>query len=86
MGKLIVLLLVIAGIYYAASDSTAYRAEVGYYEGSDTKWWYGGDTDREACTAEAIGFFNRKNAGNPGRAFSWSCLVVKGDRILSRVR
>lgn len=63
-----------------------YRAEVGYHDGSSERWWFGRDTDRATCTREATQQYNTFNSGNNKRAFSWACLVIRGDRVLGRVR
>lgn len=64
----------------------SYMAEVGYYEGRETKWHIGRPTTREECTREAIGMFNRMNEEDSGRAFSWACLYGYGGNIAGRVR
>lgn len=80
--------MLIGFMVLASCDESAeqYRAEVGYYAGEKEHWWFGSDTSREQCTNEAISRFNQLNHERPGRAFSWACLRVRGDRILGRVR
>jgi hypothetical protein len=63
-----------------------YRAEVGYYEGTEQRWYVGSDKSRDDCTSEAIGLYNSLNARSQGRAFSWACRKMNGERFLERVR
>ena len=76
----------LVGALSACGQGKDYRAEVGYHDGNKEEWWFGSDTTRENCTAEAIGKYNQLNALSPKRAFSWACLRVKGSRVLGRVR
>jgi hypothetical protein len=87
------LLLAGASITLAACDKLpaslggyTYRAEVGYREGQEEKWFVGSDRTREECTSEATAYFNRLNSQSPGRAFSWACRKMKGENFLDRVR
>jgi|GEM_PF-5140095 len=63
-----------------------YKAEVGYYRGSQQDWYVGSDKTREACTSEAVSLYNSYNRESPGRAFSWACRKMKGEQFLERVR
>lgn len=85
MGKAFIIIGAIAAAIYWY-NLPRYRAEVGYFDGGVEHWWFGTDTAREDCTREARGFYNNLNLRKPGTAFSWACLVVKGDRVITRVR
>lgn len=81
--------VVFAGWYYGWFESYTYRAEVGYYEGTRQEWFVGSDRTHEECTSEAIRRFNAMNTpplGKPGRAFSWACRKMQGDKFLERLR
>jgi hypothetical protein len=86
---IIVILGLIAAWYFGLFESFqghTYRAEVGYFQGSERTWYVGRDKSREACTAEATALYNSYNRESPGRAFSWACRKMQGDRFLDRVR
>jgi hypothetical protein len=70
----------------SAVGGYTYRAEVGYYEGTQQAWYVGRDKSREDCVAEATGLYNQYNAQSKGRAFSWACRQMQGDKFLDRVR
>lgn len=93
MGGVIGLFLIgVAAWYFGLFDAfspTTYRAEVGYYEGTQQAWFVGSDKSREECTEEAARRFNAMNTGplgKPGRAFSWACRKMQGENFLERVR
>jgi hypothetical protein len=66
---------------------TEYMAEVGYYAGEERRWYVGSRTrDKSACLSEAISIYNQYNWQSSGRAFSWSCRIMSGDRFLDRTR
>lgn len=76
----------LAGCDYLPSYYT-YRAEVGYYEGSQERWYVGSDKSYDACISEATSYFNSLNTpSNPKRAFSWACRKMRGEEFLDRVR
>lgn len=57
--------------------SERYDAEVGYYEGGQTRWDLWGDFKTlEACRSAAIGRYNAYFAQK--RAYTWSCLKKNG--------
>ena len=64
----------------------SYRAEVGYYNGDSQAWYVGTDKSYGDCISEAIGYYNRLNTNNSGRAFSWACRKMQGENFLDRVR
>jgi hypothetical protein len=63
-----------------------YRAEVGYYQGSEQRWFVGSDKSYDACLSEAAAYFNNLNREHAGRAFSWACRRMRGEDVLARVR
>jgi hypothetical protein len=64
-----------------------YAPEVGYYLGEERAWFVGDAIkSREDCVSNAIAVYNNYNGETPGRAFSWSCRKMQGDRFLDRVR
>src|SRR5262245_19005609 len=63
-----------------------YHAEVGYYDDGQQRWFVGADKSYSDCMSEAIGRFNAFNAQHRGRAFTWSCRKMQGERFLDRVR
>jgi hypothetical protein len=68
-------------------NSYTYRPEVGYYSGSDRQWYVGKDyATQEECSNDAIAVFNSYNAQSSGRAFSWACRQMEGEKFLARVR
>lgn len=90
-------LLLMAGLWYfelwpfsvegPLDFQTEYAAEVGYYRGTERAWFVGSrHRKKEACINEAISRFNTLNHESPGRAFSWSCRVMRGERFLDRTR
>lgn len=86
---LIFILGILAAWYFglfSAFESHTYRAEVGYYNGGQQAWYVGSDKSREACTSEAINYYNSLNAERQGRAFSWACREMQGEKFLARVR
>jgi len=85
MKKRTAIFLVVAA-WFVFDEPGAYRAEVGYYEGRSKQWYIGAPKSRGECTSEAIWKYNTLNAGEDGRAFSWACLYVVGDRVVSRHR
>jgi hypothetical protein len=89
MGVVLVILAIFAAWYFGLFEAVrgyTYRAEVGYHQGTEQLWFVGGDKSRDECTSEAIGRYNALNAQSPGRAFSWACRKMQGDRFLERVR
>lgn len=86
----VAIVLAIAGAWYMGwFESYTYRAEIGYYEADRQEWFVGSDKSREECTSEAIRRFNAMNTpplGKPGRAFSWACRKMQGDKFMERVR
>lgn len=89
MGAFVVIMAVVAAWYFGlfeSFNSYTYRAEVGYYQGDQQAWYVGSDKSRDACQAEAIGYYNQLNAKSTGRAFSWACRKMQGERFLERVR
>ena len=75
---------VVAGLAWACSPD--YRAEVGYHEGTEERWYVGERKNYQGCMDEAIRMFNRINSETPGRAFSWACQVWSGNSFTHRVR
>lgn len=68
-------------------ESYSYRSEVGYYTGERQDWYVGAErTTREACISDAAAYYNSLNFQSPGRAFSWACRKMQGERFLERVR
>lgn len=63
-----------------------YRAEVGYYEGSERTWYVGQDKNYQACIDEATAYYRSLNDKRPNRAFSWACRKMEGEKFLDRVR
>jgi hypothetical protein len=64
-----------------------YKAEVGYYEGGQQKWYIGSAKSYNDCIAEATSYFDSlKSPSNPKRAFTWSCRKMRGEEILDRVK
>jgi hypothetical protein len=64
-----------------------YVPEVGYRQGSAEAWWIGGRyRTKEECASQAVARFNAINAESRGRAFSWACRVMRGEKFESRVR
>lgn len=54
-----------------------YAAEVGYYQGGETKWDLWGDfSNLDECRDAAISRYNFYAATN--RAHAWSCLLKNG--------
>ena len=90
MGGVVLVILAIIGAWYFGIFETfqgyTYKAEVGYYTGQRQDWYVGADKSKDACLAEARAHFNSLNAQSPGRAFSWACRQMQGDRFLDRVR
>ena len=70
----------------ACWESYTYRAEVGYFEGAEQRWFVGSDKSRDDCQTEAINRYNALNRESPGRAFSWACRQMSGDQFITRVR
>jgi uncharacterized protein YceK len=68
-----------------SSPFDKYAAEVGYYQGTETRWEIWGEMDLEACKAAAIARYNFYFADR--RAVSWACLKLGRDgSYLSRHR
>ena len=64
-----------------------YKAEVGYYEGGQQKWYIGSAKSYSECIAEATSYFDSlKTPSNPKRAFTWSCRKMRGEEFLDRVK
>ena len=84
-------LLCLALVPLAACDYIpgyyTYRAEVGYYNGSEKAWYVGESKSHDACISEAQSYFRSLNTpSNPSRAFSWACRKMQGEEFLDRVR
>jgi hypothetical protein len=66
---------------------TEYMAEVGYYDNNRQAWFVGERTKSlDACILEAQARYAGYNRNSPGRAFSWACRVMRGERFLDRTR
>jgi hypothetical protein len=86
MTRNIAVLLAAALLISGCWQGYTYRAEVGYYEGGEQRWYVGPDQSRDECQSSAINRFNALNRESPGRAFSWACRKMQGERFLERVR
>jgi hypothetical protein len=87
------LLLVIAGVLmwwfgiWPLAPAHTYAPEVGYYKGEERVWFVGSAVpSRDDCISTATAVYNQYNREARGRAFSWACRQMQGDRFLARVR
>lgn len=78
----VTLALILAG---CSNPFEKYAAEVGYYQGSDTKWEIWGEMSLDDCKTAAMTRYNHYYSER--RAVSWACLKLGSDgSYLSRHR
>jgi hypothetical protein len=71
--KLVTTLAIAIGIAACSGFGERYAAEVGYQQGSETRWDIWGDyTSLDECRTAAMDRYNQYYA--EGRATSWACL------------